>query len=52
MPKNIWVAAGDGDLDRVRVSLLLFQLPTPSMNIQELLEHKCKLVYTAQHSYQ
>ena len=43
--KNIWVAAGDGDLSRVRVSSPLFHLLSPYQPerlSQELIEHHCK----------
>ena len=40
--KNIWVAAGDGDLSRVRVSNPLHSIFCPLKSVQELIEHHCK----------
>ncbi|SRR6266404_8034432 len=41
--KNIWVAAGDGDLGRVRVSRThIFHFYFRSVVTQELIEHQCK----------
>jgi hypothetical protein len=46
--KNIWVAAGDGDLSRVTVSNPLhsnFCVPhQPERLLQELIEHHCKFL--------
>ena len=33
MAQNIWVAAGDGDLDRVKVSRLLHFTPAIDFNL-------------------
>lgn len=41
--KNIWVAAGDGDLARVRVSCLSYLVSDSEQNIKkELVEQHCK----------
>lgn len=43
MPKNIWVAAGDGDLERVKVRLSHYSHPSHHIHfLQDLVELHCK----------
>ena len=47
--KNIWVAAGDGDLDRVQVSVCfrLIFITTLTEPSQELVERQCKRPFSS-----
>ena len=46
-PKNIWVAAGDGDLDRVKVPIFSISYISCSHPQQELVLEQCKLAYSS-----